>query len=418
MIIYFPEMYPDELFYSVFSRYYANSGCITYTQAAEDLFMNPRERLNFQFVNKLRPEVIEHLTKDNSWENVLLQHTLFSYYSRFIKTERRIEAFEILKEMSSGDYMNLLSLTPNRRKQTDYLRYCPLCVSEHRKKYGETYWSRIHQIPENSVCPIHGCKLKNSKVEKDRHKTRYFYPAESVIEDMSVEYGSDKEFMIAKYIYRILKIDIEIKDNIQVDKFLVSKMANTKYLSSGKQIINIRLLHQDLMTYYENFIVGIRKEWQLSKVLHGERINPYEIAQIGLFFNIPVAELIKAVLPDKTPEQLFDEKVVQMIKQGMSMYKIADELKVSTTLIHLIAKNHNIKSSKYEEYATNIKNDFEEKVKCRRKLWIEARKQYPDLSYSRLCEKSEYKLELRWLRRNDKEWTDKHYPKNSKKIMI
>ena len=52
MIVYFPAIYPDELFYSVLSRTYAKSGYLSYTQAVEEFFENPKEKLDFQFVNK------------------------------------------------------------------------------------------------------------------------------------------------------------------------------------------------------------------------------------------------------------------------------------------------------------------------------------------------------------------------------
>lgn len=413
MIVYFPELYPDELLYSLFSRYYEKSGCLAYVLVAEELFENPKERLDFIFTNKLKPSIIRLLSKNTSWEQILMRHTLFPYYSRFLSADRKKIAFEKLKAMD-GDYTNLLSLTPNRSEKADYLRYCPLCAAEHRKKYGETYWSRIHQIPEIKVCPIHGCKLLDSTVVKDRHKTRYFRSAESEIENVSVEYSSKVESAIAKYLYEILSAKVCIEKNIQAGKFLISKLANTKYLSSRGQIINVGLLHQDLRIYYGNSDVGIQKEWQLSKVLHGERINPYEIAQIGLFLNITATDLIKGIPPDKAVEELFDEKVLDMIKNGMSIYKVADKLNVSQALIHLIIKNHGIQSSKHDRYTTNKLGDREKRIEEEREFWLSAVKKYPSSSYTQLCEIPEYKLRLRWLRRNDKEWTDEHFPKITK----
>lgn len=414
MIIYFPDIYPDETFYSLYSRYYANGGCITYTQAATDLFINSQERMDFQFVNRLRPEVIELLTRGESWENVLLQHTMFPYYSRFLDKDRRIMAFDILKKMTSGDYMNLLSLSPNRRGQAEYLRYCPLCTEEHKKRYGETYWMRVHQIPEITVCPMHGCRLKNSNVERDRHKTRYFYPAEFAIEDFEIEYGTGTEIRIAKYIYALMQSDMEIEKDIRIGDYLTSGLMGTQYVSKRGQIINLSLLYQDFMAFYDGFTVGIQKQWQLSKVLHGERINPFEIAQVGMFLGIAVEELVRADLPDKKPEDAFDKRVVEMMNQGFSMHKIAEKLDVSPTLIHLIAKNYGIKSIYCDKFATNINDKFTEKVNQGRIIWRQEMKKYPGLSYTQICEKSEYKLLLRWTRRNDKAWTDKHYPKKMK----
>lgn len=412
MIVYFPEIYPDELFYSLFSRYYVKSGCLSYAQMTDEFFENPKERLDFIFVNRLKLDVVKMLTKDMSWKQTLMEHTLFPYYSRFLSADRKMMALKKLEKME-GDYANLLSLTPNRRNQVDYLRYCPLCVTEHRQKYGETYWSRIHQIPEITVCPIHGCKLLDSDIKRDKHKTKYFCSAETAVGNMKIECGTSREIAIAKYLYEILNAEVYIEDNTQVGKFLISRLANTKYLSNRGQIINIGLLYQDLMSYYENSDVGIQKEWQLSKVLHGERINPYEIAQVGLFLNIPVADLIKSVLPDKAPEELFDETVLKMIEDGVSMYKIAEKFDVSPTLIRLIAKNHGVKSSKHDDYATNELGNREERIQTEREFWLSTLEKYPGLSYSKLREIPECKVRLIWLRRNDVVWTSEHFPKAS-----
>ena len=48
-----------------------------------------------------------------------------------------------------------------------------------------------------------------------------------------------------------------------------------------------------MMEFYESLDNGISMKWQISKVLHGERINPYEIIQIGVFLGIPVNELME-----------------------------------------------------------------------------------------------------------------------------
>ncbi len=53
MITYFPKVYVDELLYSVFARYYIQSGFYVYRCVAEDLFVNPRAVPDIEFVNGL-----------------------------------------------------------------------------------------------------------------------------------------------------------------------------------------------------------------------------------------------------------------------------------------------------------------------------------------------------------------------------
>ena len=172
-------------------------------------------------------------------------------------------------------------------------------------------------------------------------------------------------------------------------------------------------MFQDFMEYFQGFQVGISKEWQLSKLLHGERRNPFEIAQIALFLGISAEELINAVVPEKAPEQNFDDKVLEMMKNDTSAYRIEQELSVSKSLIRLIAKNNGVRLSDKGKYVTNVNRNIQNKIEKCRKIWLETIAKYPDVSFSYICEHSEHKLELRWLRRNDKEWTDLHFPEKA-----
>lgn len=412
MITYFPIPYPDESIYSILSRAYEKGGYLSYTQAKEEFFEQPKEKFDFLFTNKLVPELIELLTNSYTWDEIIQKHTLYNYYGRYLDVSKRKNAYEALYNMT-GNYNNLFSLTPNRKDEEEFLRYCPVCAKEQREKYGESYWNRICQISEITVCPIHGCKLLNSGISKNRHKTTVFATADTQINDFSVHDGTENEINLAKYVDAMTHTPLMIENDMEIQKYVISQMEGTKYLSNRGQIINIKVLFQDFMEYFQGFQVGISKEWQLSKLLHGERRNPFEIAQIALFLGISAEELINAVVPEKAPEANFDEKVITMLKNGMSAYKIADELNVSKSLIRLVAKNNGIRISERSKYITNENINIQNKIEEYRKIWLETIEKYPDSSYSYICDHSEYKLQLHWLRRNDKEWTDQHFPQKA-----
>jgi len=46
-----------------------------------------------------------------------------------------------------------------------YLRYCPECVRDDVKTYGETYWHRVHQLPAMMYCTKHRARLYESDVK-------------------------------------------------------------------------------------------------------------------------------------------------------------------------------------------------------------------------------------------------------------
>lgn len=77
MIAGFPTLYPDELLYSLFARYYAQSGHMAYVFAAEELFENRTIKPDIEFMDKLTPEVIRLIMRENRWRR-LLSSTLCS----------------------------------------------------------------------------------------------------------------------------------------------------------------------------------------------------------------------------------------------------------------------------------------------------------------------------------------------------
>ena len=75
-IAYFPTIYPDELIYSVLSRFYQNCGYPNYIFCAEDLFVNKRIKPDIEFINELKPEIIHLLC-----QNMTIEHLIEKLYS-------------------------------------------------------------------------------------------------------------------------------------------------------------------------------------------------------------------------------------------------------------------------------------------------------------------------------------------------
>ena len=180
MITYFPTIHPDELLYSLLSRYYTKSGYMAYTFAAEELFTSKTVRPEIEFVNSYTPEAIQAITRNISMKTVIEKHTMFPYYGRFLPIERRQKAFQGLISMT-GNYRNLLPIPKNKNGRVRCLRYCPICSANDRKQYGETYWHRIHQIIGIHVCPIHHCYLVDSDVLISGKATPSLKTAEEMI---------------------------------------------------------------------------------------------------------------------------------------------------------------------------------------------------------------------------------------------
>lgn len=157
MIVYFPAIYPDELVYSWFCRYYVHSGCLSHKMALQDLYCKRSDNPSKEFVGNLKPELREQIGRMYPLDELVLNHTMYPQYARFVPLEQKKTALFHLGH-DSCDIHHLFAVLP-RYDGEQYLRFCPLCVKEDREIYGETYWHRKHQIRNVSICTKHKCKL-------------------------------------------------------------------------------------------------------------------------------------------------------------------------------------------------------------------------------------------------------------------
>lgn len=340
MISFFPDFYPDELVYSLLSRYYSKSGYSAYIFAAEDLYENKLIKPDIEFLNPLKKEVLDILTKNTSIESIIKNHTMFPYYGRFIKKERRQKAYETLLEMNGSVY-NLLAIPTNKNNQKRYLRYCPFCVEEDREKYGETYWHRMHQMIDVNICPIHSCKLINSNVIISSRASPMLKTAEEEINPFAEIILSENtsEINLSKYVMQVFQSDIDINNDICIGKFLHSQMYGTKYVSVRGQQRNMELITKEFQEIYKDLNISFKKSWQIQKLLNGYRTNTYEICLFSMFLNIPSESLTNMILPDKKQEEVFDEKVKELHKKGLNYQEIARRLNASYNIVKPIGEN-------------------------------------------------------------------------------
>ncbi|MDZ5474166.1 TnsD family Tn7-like transposition protein [Bacillus sp. 31A1R] len=165
MISYFPTPYPDELFYSVMARYHKQS-----------LNRHPKESLfdiygqTVHGIRKLLSFNIHGVVGRLKWfnyisaEEIIRDHTLFNFYSAMNPNERDRVYREIYqgKKQSTRVIITGINFV---NEYTEYLRFCPTCIREDIKQYGETYWRRSHQTPAAFVCTKHLVMLQDSRVK-------------------------------------------------------------------------------------------------------------------------------------------------------------------------------------------------------------------------------------------------------------
>lgn len=359
MIACFPEIYPDELLYSQLARYYTQSGYIAYRCAAEDLYINRTVRPDIEFLNKFSDDAFLKITQSIPIETIVEKHTMFPYYGRFLPVERRNNAFQSLVTMQ-WNYRNLLVIPKRKTDKNRYIRYCPLCAADDRKHHGETYWHRQHQMQGIDICNIHGCYLKESDLIISGKASPTLVTAEEFISNSSeiIMCENELERKFVRYITEVFNSDINMKSDVFVGDFLHSRMGGTKYRSVRGQQRNIALFHADFVEYYKSFSNNWFTElWQIQKVLTNDRINIVEICMMAMFLEIPISDLVNMRLPDKTQEQLFDEKICQLHDQGLKYPQIAEHLNASLSTVKSIGEK------KYGTYHKQPKKPLKSGVK-------------------------------------------------------
>lgn len=334
MLAFFPSLYPDELFYSVLARYYSRSGYMAYIYAAEELYEKNTTRPDMEFINHLKKDLLSILPPI---KDIILNHTMFPYYARFLSKERRTEAYNSLAKMN-GNIHNLLAIPKTR--EIRYLRYCPMCADADRKEFGETYWHRIHQMTGVNVCPIHGCYLINSDISISSKTSPMLVTAEEKAICSDFKKSQNKiELDVAKFLMTVFHSKLNMNSNINVGTFLHSQMAGTKYRSVRGQQRNMELLHMDFLDKFKSLNPDIKESWQLQKVLNGYRTNTYEICLIAMLLNISPKSLTNMKLPKKSQEEIFDKKVKELHNQGLKYPEIAKSLNASYNIVKPIGEN-------------------------------------------------------------------------------
>ena len=92
MITYLPEIYPDELVYSWFCRYAVHSGYIANKQVLQDLYCKKSDTPIKEFIGNLNPKARECINIIYPIKDLVLNHTMYPQYARFIPLKQKKDA--------------------------------------------------------------------------------------------------------------------------------------------------------------------------------------------------------------------------------------------------------------------------------------------------------------------------------------
>lgn len=305
MITYMPTIYPDELVYSWFCRYYVHSGCFSHKMALQELYCKKSDYLSKEFIGNLNNEAMEQIEKIYSLDELVLNHTMYPQYARFIPLDQKKAALYRLAH-DSCDAHHLFPVLP-RNDGERYLRFCPLCVKDDRKIYGEAYWHRKHQIRNVSICVEHKCRLMESSVPAKSEQCFTFSPAENYISDDEAVVESDPVMIrFASYLDSVFNAPIDFENDVPISAVLYDGMRRTKYLKRSGRSRYTKMLADDMNGFYRSMgICSTASMYQIQRVLLGSLFEFSAICQIAFFLGMKPEEL---TAPSLTAEQIKQEQ--------------------------------------------------------------------------------------------------------------
>ncbi len=313
MITYLPTIYPDELVYSWFCRYYVHLGCFSHKEVLEELYCKRSDNPSKEFIGNLNPEAKGQIEKIYPMDKLVLNHTMYPQYARFVPLDQKKVALHRLAH-DSCDAHRLFPVLP-RNDGERYLRFCPLCVNDDREAYGETYWHRKHQIRNMSICTKHKCRLMKSNVSAKSEQSFTFCPAESYTYDREAVFENDSlVIQYAEYLDSIFDAMMDFEKDISISSILYNGMRRTKYLKPSGRSRYTKMLAEDINNFFENMgVCNIVSVYQIQRILLGSLAEFSAICQIALFLGMKPEEL---TAPSLTSEQIKQEQDSHYMKNN------------------------------------------------------------------------------------------------------
>lgn len=271
----------------------------------QELYCKRSDNPSKEFIGNLNPGTMEQVAKIYPLDKLVLEHTMYPQYARFIPLEQKKTALYRLAH-DNCDAHHLFCVLP-RSEGEQYLRFCPLCAEDDRKTYGETYWHRKHQIRNMSICTKHRCRLVESGVLAKSEQSFTFCPAEHYIGyDKVIIENNSRMIQFASYLESVFDAPIDFNKDIPISSVLYDGLSRTKYLKPSGRSRYTKMLADNLNLFYREMgLHNIASMYQIQKVLLGSRSDFSVVCQIAFFLGMESEELTSPAL---TPEQVQQEQ--------------------------------------------------------------------------------------------------------------
>lgn len=257
MINFFPKMYKDELLYSVVARYRRRCGLANKRAITDDFYGKKQGIFSMLFPLHLN-NISEVLPAGNTitGEKLLLEHTMYPLYTKFLSQEISEDIKESMLNKQNVSIIVKTCLHSREANANKYLKFCPLCVSEDIKTYGESYWRREHQFNGVFFCLKHRIELQMSNILMTKINNEY-----ACLDDIEITASNSIEEECKKYnlkyvniVREIIESDERRLDLININRFYRYKLYEADLATKSGHIYRGKLFQRLKEFYPKNYL--------------------------------------------------------------------------------------------------------------------------------------------------------------------
>lgn len=431
---FFPTPYKDELLYSILARYCIQSGNSNAIQNFDDMFGTRNIIASIELSGKLSA-LIANMPLNTLYTSdyFIFKHTLFPFLASFVPEER---AKDVMKNMKNGDVANaynMLGLTASSISYNKYFRFCPECMKEDIKNYGEAYWHRLHQITGVFICPKHKEVLYDSRILMRGANRQAYIPAtvdNCLVKEMKSfsEDTFNKLLWIAEDIKSILNKKFTFQslkkhNYIYMEKLIEKGFANLNTMVHQKKLRKAiyEFWGEEVLQMLQSPIDCNKDCHWLNSLVRDNKITSQPIRHllVARALGLKTIDLLDSqsyINIEKDHKEQWEDKLIELCKQDLSIREIAIALDSTPKTIRKNIDKLGIEPFWkyngggmfiYQDYRDM--DDFKIRQKNARERWLDLMKKNPKLSRNNLKKLDEGLYT--WLIRHDKEWLDNNAPK-------
>ncbi|EMF9067472.1 TniQ family protein [Vibrio vulnificus] len=344
-----------ECVYGLVARHHAASALRSLREKNRQLLSRSDIRINPQLPCMLT-RISDVLNIES--EQLLINGTAYPLVASTLASKKdRYRLRNAMLSESGGQIATLSRSTSSQLHFNHVLKYCPQCLETDRKKFGHGVWHTMHQLHGVLTCPIHRHWLIDTPLDADGLNKQFELPP-TPYDSMTVDNPTalERAHRLSRFIFSWHEFT---KVHQPVLLYEVHKvwLTNQGYITEKGQIRQSQLKQhlycywQPLFSAHNSLIPSNLAEFNFMYGLLSKSSNRHYLkhALLAAYFSESAAEYFE--YPTEVPPATIkyaetggpdSNKIIHLLKQGMSLRSVAAATGYSVNYIAATAERENI----------------------------------------------------------------------------